>query len=48
MIGDLIICIKIAFKRMFCMHDYRVILRKDLHGGDFLECRKCEKIKSNL
>lgn len=45
MIGDIILNIRKFWKQHFsCIHDYETIHRKDLHGGSFECCTKCDKI----
>jgi len=43
MIGDIVLWIKKFWKQQTCIHDYRIIIRKDT-GGDFHSCFKCDKI----
>lgn len=46
MLGDLIILTKKLFKRhLICRHDYVIVHRKDMQGGSFLKCCKCDKLK---
>jgi hypothetical protein len=45
MIGNLILWIKTLIKQeFFCIHEYKIVHRKDLQGGSFCICRKCDKI----
>lgn len=44
MIGDIILWIKQFIKQQACLHDYKVIYRKDT-GDSFYNCCKCDKIK---
>lgn len=44
MIGDFILWLKVFIKQQTCIHDYRIINRKD-NGSDYYECNKCERIK---
>lgn len=45
MFGDLILFFKKVFKQQTCIHNYKIIIRKDFAGGTFQECTKCEKLK---
>ena len=46
MIGDLYLFVKLFIKQQFmCIHNYKIVNRKDYQGGSFYECVKCEKIK---
>ncbi len=46
MIGDLIIWIKLTWKKMFCIHEYKVVLDKTGLGRfDQKVCDKCKRSK---
>lgn len=47
MFGDLILYLKKVLKQQSCIHNYKIVFRKDFQGGSFFECTKCEKLKEN-
>ena len=43
MIWNLILYIKKVYKQNTCIHDYKIVIRKDT-GGSFDKCEKCGRL----